>query len=380
MRSFQAPTLTELHDHLCDTLIYAQTKELDLVTSVDVQIHNTMSMADSMAWDFDLKTMWLTKGRWSMMVRQYLDADDMQVWLRKCVEGIGLKGRGISVLRTKVVRPRGGPAFGNRETRRWGSCMLALSYKAVPRPTIVLYSRTSYLGYIGALDLSVAWMCARYLAKELDVPVESFQFIWYNQALQWHNFKSLAYLMNHRDPERRKKYRRLMLKREEKLTDEELLYVTQSPGLMMTRQWIQKVVAEDRRGDTLGDMTYNTYRRIRRRYHTEVRGYEYAQQFEGWSYWTKGPQAGEPKEFFKAYQPLPSVDIHDCDFSSIGLPFNRVLGQPLEEFDAEESFGEAVEADEEMMEQLAEEMLEAMSADELKVLYKAAKLRELEEA
>jgi hypothetical protein len=320
--------MTELHDRLCNRLIHAPREDIDLITSVDVQIHNTVSEAESMEWDFDLKNMWLTKGRWSMMVRQYLDPDDTSAWLARCVTGIGLRGRGINVLRTRTVRPRGGAHVGNRETRRWGSCMLALSYKAVPRPQITLYSRTSYLGYIGALDLSVAWQLGRYLAKELDCHVEDFRFVWYNEALQWHNFKSLAYLLNHRDPEQRKKYRRLMLKREEKLTDEELVYVNSTPALTMSRQWIQKVVAEDRRHDTYGDMTYNTYRRIRRRYHTEVRGYEYAQKFEGWSYWTKGEKEGEKKEYFKAYQPLPSVDIHDCDLSAIKLPFDRSFGDP----------------------------------------------------
>lgn len=326
MRAFKAPTLTDLHEKLCETLIHAKLRDLDLVTSVDVQIHDTMSMAESMDWEFDLKGMWLTKGRWSMMVRQYLDPEDFETWIRKCVAGIGLKGRGICVFRTRTVKPRGGPASGNRETRRWGSCMLALSYKAVPVPTISLHSRTSYLGYIGALDLSVAWMCARYLANALQVPVETFRFVWYNEALQWHNFKSLAWMLNNRDEAKRKEFRRLMLWPESKLDDDQLTYVTSSPALSMSRAWIQKIVAEDKRGDTLGDMTYNTYRRIRRRYHTEVRGYEYAQRFEGMSYHTKGPNLGEPKEFFKAYQPLPSVDIRDCDFSAIKLPLDLDLG------------------------------------------------------
>jgi hypothetical protein len=53
-------------------------------------------------------------------------------------------------------------------------------------------------------------------------------------------------------------------------------------------------------------------------------GYEYAQQFEGWSYYKKGPKEGEQKEFFKAYQPLPSVPIETLDFSPIGLPLTGV--------------------------------------------------------
>lgn len=326
MRAFKAPTMTTLHEKLCDTLVHSKMADLDLVTAVDVQIHDTMSMAESMEWEFDLKQMWLTKSRWSMMVRQYLDPEDFDTWIRKCVSGIGLKGRGICVFRTKTVKPRGGAASGNRETRRWGSCMLTLSYKAVPVPTISLHSRTSYLGYIGALDLSVAWMCARYLANALQVPVETFRFVWYNEALQWHNFKSLAWMLSNRDPVKRKEFRKLMIYSEERLTDDQMSYVSSSPALSMSRQWMQRVVAEDERGDTLGDMTYNTYRRIRRRYHTEVRGIEYAQRFEGWSHFTKGERIGEPSEFFKAYAPLPSCDVRDLDFSAIRLPIDMDLG------------------------------------------------------
>lgn len=336
MRAFEAPTLTALHDHLCTQLVHARQDELDLVTSVDVQIHNTISMAHSMDWDFDLKSMWLTKGRWSMMVKQYLDPETMEAWLMKSVQGIGLRGRGISVMRTKMVAPRGGAHVGNRETRRWGSCMLSLSYKAVPTPTIALHSRTSYLGYIGALDLSVAWMAARYLAKELDVPVETFKFVWYNEALQWHNFKSLAWMLNNNDKKRRKKFRRILILPEKKLTEKEQAYLSSSPALIMSRDWLQRVVAEDKRGDTYGDMSYNTYRRIRRRYHTEVRGIEYAKQFEGWSYHTKGEKTGEKKEFFKSYLELPSVDVHDLDFSSIRLPLDRSFGEIYNGDDDEE--------------------------------------------
>lgn len=331
MHTYEASTLTKLHDHLCDELIRAQTEDLDLMTAVDVQLHDTVSVAWSMDWDFDLKRMWLTKGRWSMMVRQYLDPADTEEWISKSVQRIGLRGRGISVLRTKLVRPRGGPAAGNRETRRWGSCMLALSYKAIPVPTISLHSRTSYLGYIGALDLSVAWMAARYLAQQLDCHVETFKFVWYNEALQWHNFKSLAYLLNHRKKSKRKLYRRIMLLPEDELTGDELVFATSSPALTLSRDWMQRVVAEDKRGDSYGDMTYNTYRRIRRRYHTEVHGYEYAKQFEGPAYHTKGPDVGKEKSFEKAYQPLPSVDVHDLDFSAIGMPFGRTFGTPFED-------------------------------------------------
>jgi hypothetical protein len=320
--------MTALHEQMINSLVWAKASELDVISNVDVQIHNVMGYAESMDWEMDLKTFWLTKSRWSMMVRQYLDPEQLQAWIEQCTTKIGTKGRGIAVLRTNIVKPRGGAATGhsNKETRRWGSCMLTLSYKAKPKPQITLHSRTSYLGYIGALDLSVAWMAGKYLAREMGIRVEDISFLWYNEAIQWHNFKSMAWLLCNPDDEQRRVYRKLLTAGPSRLDPEDMDLLNTAPALSMTRDWLKKVRIEDRDGKTLGDMTYNTYRRIRRRWHTEVLGYEKAKTFEGWSYYKQGPQKGEQKEYFKAYQPLPSVMISDCDFSPIKMPLGIKYG------------------------------------------------------
>lgn len=329
MRAYQADTLTELNEQMINSLIYGQADSLDMITSVDVAIHDVIGFAHSMEWDFDLKSYWLTPSRWTMMCRQYLDPEELQVWIDRCTSKIGTKGRGIAVLRTKMVQPRGGEATGhtNKETRRWGSCMLSLSYKALPRPTIALHSRTSYLGYIGALDLTVAWMAAKYLGHEMGMKPEDFAFTWYNEAIQWHNFKSLAHLLNHPNTELRSQYRRLMTTPKSKLTETETYALENSPAMRMSRDWLMKIRRSDAAGETYGDMTYNTYRRIRRRWHTEVLGYERAKDFEGWSLYKAGPNKGEQKEFFKAYLPLPSTPVTKLDFSGLKMPFGRKYGE-----------------------------------------------------
>lgn len=330
MRAFRAPTLTELHDKLCFEIVESPAPKLDVITSVDVQIHNVIAEAQSMEWKFDLKDMWLTPSRWSMMAKQYIDPEEFSAWLEQCAGKIGTRGRGIAVLRTRLVKPRGGPAQGNKETRRWGSCMLAISYKAKPRPQITLYSRTSYLGYLGALDLSIAWMCARYLASTMDIKVEDIAFVWMNEALQYHNFKSLAYLLNHPDEQLREDYRTMLMKN--KMPRGLVDRMQAAPALRLSRKWLQNTIQLDRDGKTLGDMSYNTYRRIRRRFHTEVLGHEYAQQFEGWSYY----KAGGQKEFFKAYLPLPHTPIQKLDFRAIGLPLAGVKAMEFQGEDEEE--------------------------------------------
>ena len=325
---YEAKTLTQLHDKLCRELVFNPVSELSYISSVDVQIHNVVGYAESMEWDFDMKDLWLTKSRWSMMIRQYVDPDELEAWLTQITARIGTKGRGIAVMKTKTVKPRGGAATGhtNKETRRWGACMLALSYKAVPHPQITLYSRTSYLGYIGALDLTVAWVLARLVAERVGIDVKDIKFVWYNEAVQWHFFKSLAYLLNHPNKKLRKRYRRLLIKPDKKLTEEELEQIANSPGLLGSRKWLAKVIKEDKDGLTYGDMTYNTYRRIRRRWHTEVFGYEHAQKFEGWSRYKTGPKEGKKKEFFKAYLPLDSVPADTLDLSPLKMMANQLEG------------------------------------------------------
>jgi hypothetical protein len=338
---YEATTMTDLHRGMTMSLVEATTDKLDVISTVDVQRHNVIGAADSMAWEFDFKSMWLTKSRWTMMVRQYLDGEDLQAWIDLCTTRIGRKGRGTAVLRTKNVKPRGGPedGFTNKRTRRWGSCMLNLSYKAIPHPTITLHSRTSYLGYIGALDLSVAWMAGKYLAHELGLKVEDLHFVWMIESIQWHNFKSLAFLLNNPDEDIRRRYRRLMVKPLSRLDPWEIEQLKHSPALELSRRWLRRVMKEDATGKTYGDMTYNTYRRIRRRWHTEVLGYDRALAFEGWSYFKTGEKKGEPKEFFKAYQPLPHVHIKNLDFSPLGMPFGKRYG--------EEFVGELEEDDDE---------------------------------
>jgi hypothetical protein len=331
VRHYTAPTMTELYDQLTTSLIEGTPETLDIISSVDVQIHDVIAEADSMVWDFDMKDAWLTKGRWAMMVRQYLDPDELEAWIGRCTSKIGIKNRGIAVLRTKVVKPRGGAATGhtNKETRSWGSCMLNISYKALPVPQITLYSRTSYLGYIGALDVSVAYMVGKYLARELGVDVSTFKFVWVNQGIQWHNFKSMAYMLNNRDPELQEKYRRALMLPSADLAGVEKRFIIDHPAVKLSRKWLQNIIKDDARGRTYGEMSYNTFRRIVRRFHTEVYGEEYAKQFEGWSYYKNGAKQGEEKEYFKLYRLLPSIKVDSLDFTPIGMPADRKYGEPF---------------------------------------------------
>lgn len=321
LKTYTALDMNELHTAMCLDIMSAPSSALSVTSNVDVAIENVVAQAESMVWDFDIKSIWLGKARWAMMARQYLDPDDVKVWLGQCVGKIGSRGRGQAVIRTKMVKPRGGAATGhtNMQTRRWGSCMLSVSYRALPKPTITLHSRTSYLGYLSALDFTIAHVLGQYVAAAIGLEMSDIRFVWMVEAVQWHGFKSLPFAICNTNDVIRKQYRRLLFKKLDDLNSDEYELAT-TPAMLVTRRWVNYVRKEDQAGMSLGDTNYNTYRRVRRRWHTEVLGYDKAQEFEGWSYYIKGPKEGERREFFKAYPPLPSVMTSSLDFTSIGLP------------------------------------------------------------
>lgn len=318
VRTFEVATLTDLHHAVTRPLYRSTIDGLDEANSVDTQIHNIVASADSLEWDFDLRDLWLTSARWTTMVRQYVPPEQFLMWLDTCESKIGMKNRGIAMLRTNTVLPK--LQSNGKVTRRWGSCMLAISYRAIPRPQITLHSRTSYLGYIGALDLMVAQTCGRYVAQALGVDHREISFVWMNEATQWHGFKSLAYLFAF-DPA----CAELVESRE--LDKKQRRQVAQRPGLVIARKWMQKVRDDYEGGERMyGDEKYNTFLRIIRRYHTEVHGYKFAQQFESTS--VNATEHGKTK---KAYRPLPSCPADTLDFTKLDgvhTLFERRVGLP----------------------------------------------------
>src|SRR3546814_5220622 len=77
---------------------------------------------------------------------------------------LGKRKRGTAVMRTNLVQKRGNT---NRPSRQWGSCMLAISFRRIPVPQITLYSRTSYFGYIGYLDMTAAHVLAKKVSQRV---------------------------------------------------------------------------------------------------------------------------------------------------------------------------------------------------------------------
>lgn len=267
MHTYHTDTATQLYDRMVSSLALSKRSETDDDISISVARHNVLAVAESFVWDYPLHKHWYSKARWAALTSQYLNPGALDFWLEGIATGLAVKknARGIATLRTNLVTPR---KSGRGLTRRWGSCILAFSYRQLPIPQITIHSRTSYIGYIGALDLSLAYCLAKEISERVGIYTEDMRFVWQLDAIQFHPMRSIGWLFR---------------------VDEDYFLefdVTrrdareQCPGVYHARKWFDKWIELDKAGIPYSEMAYNTMARFRRRYHTEILGYDYGEPFE----------------------------------------------------------------------------------------------------
>lgn len=292
--------ISALNLGLTRRLVYAAPDALDYVNSADTQLHDVLVTAESATYEkFDLAKVWLTHSRWTSLVRQYLDPNALEAWLQMCESKLTGKKRGISFLRTEVVN---GTKRGENkliERRRWGSCLLGVGYRAMPRPQLTLHSRTTYLGFIGQLDLALAAVLAREVGERVGLDPADIKFAWHLEVAQFHSFKSMAFFFQEDSDYRN-------LQKAGSIKNLRAKY----PTLALNVKQMNKIEELDAAGVLYGDMSFAQQVRIRRRYHTEFRGPNFGKQFEG------GTRLG----ITKAAPLLPSITVNDLDLSALRAP------------------------------------------------------------
>ncbi len=226
---------------------------IDKVASIDTIAYDNLLAADSMAFDFDLgRDLWLTKMRWTMLLRQYLDLSETERFIGKATElacGEGKRGAVTNMFCRNVAR--------ESKKHRWGNCMMGFTFRGLrnEQPVFAMHSRVSYIAYIGGADLAVAHVLAREIADRAKIDVADIQFRWYIDALQFHGFKSLP-----------------MLYRQEYIEDlENHKLRAKYPTIKIVGRWWDVIVAAHEAGKPLEAEKYGPLRRVRRRYEEYLR-------------------------------------------------------------------------------------------------------------
>lgn len=298
INTFAFTTANDMHDGICDSLVFGeQPHERDWVHGTEVGLHNVAIGVESFDWSFDLKRLWIPRTRWTTMVRQYIDPQDLEDCLAKVDDRLVGRGRGIAVLRTRMVEGRG---VGRSVRRRWGSCMLSLSYRTNPRPTVSLHSRTTYFGYLAALDITVAHAFARSCGAITGIDPADMEFVWTLDLAQFHGFRSLAWMLG--NPTIKTD---MDADVDDRFTFGNRPVPGAQPGYRKALDGYSRILSCDRPGKLYGDEKFSSFNRVRRRFHAEVMGVEYAEQFAG-GIKNVGP-----------FTPLPSVPSSTLDFSPL---------------------------------------------------------------
>jgi hypothetical protein len=292
----QAATMHELHDALCDKVLYGHKDSYDAITNTDVVLEHVYGTAERMEFDHDIRRLWIPRSRWTTMVRQYLSGDLVNDWL----ELVERRGHGKNpdrmVYRTNTVQPRG---VGKARVRNLGSCMLSLSLSVVPHPHVLLHSRASYMGYLSALDMAVAYHLTRHAAKRIGCAVDDFQFTWFIETVQYHRFRTIAYPLGDRREQRRFVAFARALEQDNQLAE--------YPGVQRAFREYKRWREMNETGILYSGMSpYRSYQRPRKRWCTERYGHDFARRFE------------TPDN--RAYPPLPSTPVVDLSLEKIGIP------------------------------------------------------------
>ena len=244
------PDVTTMRHDLVQSMLFGtlDNRGIDYIASIDCIRYSNHLRCDSMAYDFDVgRNLWLNRQRWTRLCREYLDLSETRAFLdRAAAIGLGEGKRGVIT----NLRPAHVPHRAKRH--RWGPCLIGFTYRGLrtEQPTLVMHSRVSYVAYIGALDLALAHVLARYIGNRIRVPVEAFKFEWVLDSAQLHAFKSLPMLysdgwMRYFESTRmREKY----------------------PAIKLISRWHDQIVRSTDDGQPLELIKYGPLRRVTRRY------------------------------------------------------------------------------------------------------------------
>jgi hypothetical protein len=318
INAMRFPDATTMHERMCRKLMLGDRpgKDFDWTHGTEVGLHNVVIGVESFDWSYDLKRLWMPPTRWTMMVRQYIDPNDLADWKLKIDDRLKGKGRGIAVLRTRTVQGRG---TGRGVRRRWGSCMLSLSYRTNPVPTVHLHSRTTYFGYLAAMDVTIAHALAYEASNITGIHPADMNFIWTLDLAQFHGFRSLAWPLS--DPE-------LKARMDGDVDNRFSFSPKTTPGYRKALDGYERILKSDRAGKLYGDEAFSSFARVRRRFHTEIMPAGYADQFTGGSL-NRGGHSPFP--------PLPSLHTDTLDLSVLA---NGTATGEYDEDDLEDDDGE----------------------------------------
>lgn len=256
----RADNMDELWDSVNKSLLWAKKDDLSYWSSLDTMISDCVGVADQATFNLNMgSALWVTMSRWNTLIKQYVDPERLFQWLEG-VKEISTYNRGICAMDMNPVSRTTVASNPRANRRKWGGCMRMVTYRAFPQPTVTLFSRTSYLGYIGGLDMLLAYKLIEQAADMIGdgLKTSDFQFRWMCDTWQFHGFKSMSYIFDSGQDK---------LMRRKTWPEDKLGPESDYPTWKLVRSWWRRMNKHDEEVKPYSEMRYSAEKRIRRRYH-----------------------------------------------------------------------------------------------------------------
>lgn len=170
MLNLRSSNLNDLFDQSMDQLMN-NPSTWDAQQTPRILSYNNLLFSGSLDFQFDLSHTGFTKTRWARYCHQYIDKDQLHIWLDN-LKNISKRGDNLFRSKDAVRRPR---------EHHHGSCWLGLSYRNSP-PTLVLYSRVAEFPTRAALELTLVYKVGLEITERLGL-TEPIHLVWFVSSL-----------------------------------------------------------------------------------------------------------------------------------------------------------------------------------------------------
>jgi len=194
IRVIYGKDITEAVNNVLDFTLQCESTKRGFYNANALHVLNLTIKADSCQYTLDVgKNLWLNKGRWSRLIKEYIVKEKMDIFIEQC--------RGV-ILGAAPLGAIPGLIFADPQRsvikHRWGGCLMGATFAGGKKldMTLTFYSRTSYIGYMGFLDAAIAHVIARKITEGTDRTVDDIKFVWHIASQQMHYFKIIPYMLS----------------------------------------------------------------------------------------------------------------------------------------------------------------------------------------
>lgn len=253
-----ASNMTALSEAVMD--YHLNHKAPDACLNIETHLFNvTLVCGDASTFNLDVgKHLWLNRSRWSRLMKEYVPKDGLDRFIGQCCEILRGEARHGATANMLFRDP---DRYAKKH--RWGGCLMGLTFRAGPKdqpPTLTMYSRTTYIGYMGFLDMAIASRICQEITTRMGCIALPIQFRWHLASMQLHAFKSLPFIFSQPNLLARLEHNAHELNSDKPYS--------MPPSWMYLAKWYNKILEHYAQWgtDMLAHEKYGPFKRIKRRW------------------------------------------------------------------------------------------------------------------